>query len=241
MTTSDRIWAIVPAAGVGRRMQAESPKQYLSLSGLPVLQVTLNKLAQVNGLAGMVVAIASDDLTFNQQISPPDNTVVVFGGQERADSVLHALRYVEEQGGGADWALVHDAARPCVRPERIRQLIEQVLRTRQGGLLAVPVADTLKHAPQKQVHHTVSRNHLWQAHTPQMFPVGALRIALEDALAKGLAVTDEASALEHQGQAPQLVADSRDNIKITRPEDLLLAQHILAAQQASAYLETPSL
>lgn len=233
MTRSDRIWAVVPAAGTGQRMQASLPKQYLNLSGQPVLQVTLNKLAQLKQLSGMVVAVAAGDLYFDQLITMPPNTVKVPGGRERADSVLQALEYLERQGCAQDWALVHDAARPCVRLDRIQQLIDQVLASGEGGLLAAPIADTLKRALDQKAHSTVDRSSLWQAHTPQMFPVGALRLALRNGLEEGAVITDESSAMELQGEKPGLIADSRDNIKITQPEDLFLAEQILAAQQTS--------
>lgn len=241
MTSSKQIWAVVPAAGIGQRMQAAVPKQYLPLGGQPVLQVTLNKLAQLQNLKGIVVVVAPDDPHFASLTNLPANAIAVPGGRERADSVLQALNYLQQQGCGQDWALVHDAARPCVRLQRMRQLIEQVLSSGQGGLLAAPVADTLKRAVGERVQETLDRNHLWQAHTPQMFRVQALRLALIKGLAEGAAITDEASAMELQGEQPQLIADSRDNIKITQPEDLFLAEQILAAQEAGGQQEIKSL
>lgn len=241
MTRSHRIWAVVPAAGTGQRMQASLPKQYLTLGGQPVLQITLNKLAQLNQLSGVVVAVSPDDPHFERLITMPPNAVRVAGGRERADSVLRALNYLEQHGCAQDWALVHDAARPCVRRERMQQLIEQVLATGEGGLLAAPVADTLKSALDQRAQSTVDRSHLWQAHTPQMFPVGALRLALLKGLEEGAVITDEASAMELQGERPRLVADSRDNIKITQPEDLFLAEQILAAQAAGGQQEVQQL
>lgn len=241
MTRSNRIWAVVPAAGIGQRMQAALPKQYLPLSGQPVLQVTLNKLAQLKQLSGIVVAVAPDDLNFERLIAMPPNAVRVAGGRERADSVLQALNHLEQQGCAQDWALVHDAARPCVRLERMQQLIVQVLASGEGGLLAAPIADTLKSALDQRAQNTVDRSHLWQAHTPQMFPVGALRLALLKGLGEGAVITDEASAMELQGKRPRLIADSRDNIKITQPEDLFLAEQILAAQEAIGQQEAQKL
>lgn len=228
MSQFPNIWAVVPAAGAGRRMGSEIPKQYLTIAGRSVLEITLHKLARLS-LAGICVALAADDDRFATEVTPPENTHVLLGGAERADSVLNALNWLMTRGCADDWALVHDAARPCVRVENIQALIAQALPSRRGGLLAVPVADTLKRQSGDAVA-TVDRSNLWHAHTPQLFPVGLLHQALHRAKAHGLAVTDEASAVEMLGFHPLLVTDSRDNIKITRPEDLALAAFILDRQ-----------
>lgn len=229
MIPQPNIWALIPAAGSGQRMGAPLPKQYLPLAGSTVLQVTLGKLAALPQVRGLVVAVAEKDAWFAALELPP--LVTVAGGRERADSVLNGLRYLVEQGREADWVLVHDAARPCVRPANITLLIERARQRNCGGLLAVPVADTLKQAAGETVARTLDRSSLWAAHTPQLFPVGQLYRALTKALADGARITDEASAIEYCGGEVLLVPDARDNIKITQPEDLGLAEHILRAQR----------
>jgi 2-C-methyl-D-erythritol 4-phosphate cytidylyltransferase len=231
MTAPSYLWALVPAAGAGRRMGALIPKQYLPLGGKTVLEITLGKLQSVPAIENVIVALAEDDERFSQLECAP-TVVKVTGGAERADSVYRGLVWLMEQGRARDWVLVHDAARPCVRPESIQRLIDRVLAEDCGGILATPVADTLKKSAGDQVAHTVSRDHLWAAHTPQMFRVGELFKALVTALEAGLPVTDEASAIEHAGGQVQLVPDGRDNIKITQPEDLNLAEQILLWQRS---------
>ncbi len=229
MSSSPQLWALVPAAGAGRRMGAAIPKQYLPLADKTVLEITLEKLRSVSAIAGTVVAVAEDDGRF-AQLPCASSVVRVTGGAERADSVYCGLAWLMEQGRKEDWVLVHDAARPCVRKDNIQRLIDKVRAENCGGILAVPVADTLKKSAGNVVAHTLSREHLWAAHTPQMFKVGELFAALEGAFAAALPVTDEASAIEHAGGRVLLVADSRDNIKITQPEDLGLAEQILLRQ-----------
>ncbi len=233
MTDSAKFWALVPAAGAGRRMGADIPKQYLPLAGKTVLEITLDKLHSIPGLHGVVVALAKEDAHF-ATLAGSQRVTQVVGGTERADSVYQGLLWLKSQGRECDWVLVHDAARPCVRLENIQRLIDRALAENCGAILAVAVADTLKRASQGQVAHTVNREHLWAAHTPQMFRVGELCRALESARDAGVVVTDEASAIEHAGGKVLLVADSRDNIKITQPEDLALAEQILRSQPSGA-------
>lgn len=225
-----KIWAIIPAAGVGQRMQAELPKQYLPLNHQCILQITLDKIATLPEVAGVVVAIAPNDTYFANTVNVNTNATVVFGASQRSGSVRLGLRELLNKGCEDDWVLVHDAARPCVRTVKIRELIQQVVAANRGGILAVPVADTLKRVDDLSVVATVDRDHLWQAHTPQMFRVGELYQALEKAHNDQVAITDEASAMEYVGYRPLIVADSRDNIKITQPEDLAFAQWILSAE-----------
>lgn len=233
MTNFPNLWALVPAAGAGRRMGAGIPKQYLPLAGKTVLQITLDKLHAVPGIEGMVVALAEDDAHFST-LKYSGAVVKVIGGVERADSVYQGLLWLQAQGRDDDWVLVHDAARPCVRVENIQRLIATATVENCGAILATPVADTLKKASAMHIEHTVNREYLWAAHTPQMFRVGQLREALAHALSAQVPVTDEASAIEHAGGRVLLVADSRDNIKITQPEDLGLAEQILREQIAGS-------
>ena len=226
------LWGVVPAAGAGRRMQSTTPKQYLSLEGRPVLVHTLERLAILPGLEGIVVAMAPDDPWWAElevEIAVPVYTVT--GGAERCHSVAAALEHLAGMAAGSDWVLVHDAARPCVRPADLERLVWTLGRDPVGGLLAVPVRDTMKRGDNEgRVAATVDRDNLWHALTPQMFRLEALRGALAAAIAAGELVTDEAAAMERAGMAPRLVAGHADNIKITLPEDLALAAFFLRRQ-----------
>ncbi|HMY38442.1 MAG TPA: 2-C-methyl-D-erythritol 4-phosphate cytidylyltransferase [Marinagarivorans sp.] len=226
--TPPRLWALIPAAGTGSRMQAASPKQYLPLAGKTLLEVTLGKFLSRRDLAGLLLVSAADDSRAAALELP---LLRCSGGASRADSVLAGVEFLLTQGAeGQDYVLVHDAARPCVTTERIDALIQTVLAQGRGGLLACPVSDTLKQSDGEQLPATsctLDRTQIWQAHTPQMFRLGELKAALQQAKILGQAVTDEASALELTGVKPLLVADRRDNIKVTLPEDLALAEFIL--------------
>lgn len=235
MTIVNRdIWAVVPAAGVGRRMGADLPKQYLALRGRPVIEHTLARLLSYRRIAGICVAIGEDDAFWPQTTyaDHPDVTVVA-GGAERCDSVINALRGLASRADRGDWVLVHDAARPCVRVTDIERLVDEVAARADGGLLGRPVHDTMKRGNAAGfVLDTVDRNGLWHAFTPQMFRYGQLLDGLTRALAAGVSVTDEASAMEWAGVQPILVEGHADNLKITRPEDLDLADYLLSRQEA---------
>ncbi|WP_438696093.1 2-C-methyl-D-erythritol 4-phosphate cytidylyltransferase [Vibrio marinisediminis] len=225
---SDSIVAIVPAAGVGSRMKAGKPKQYLMIGGLTVLEHTLLKLLDHPRINKVVVAITDGDPYFSElAIATHPDVVRVSGGRERADSVLSGLQYVQQHQLG-EWVMVHDAARPCVREADINTLIDVSQTHEVGGILASPVRDTMKRANgNNNIEHTVDREALWHALTPQMFRAALLTRTLSEALAEGAIITDEASALEWAGYHPALVQGSADNIKITQPEDLALAEFYL--------------
>ncbi len=226
-----RYWAVVPAAGLGQRMGAAIPKQYLPLAGRPVIVRTLETLLRYPRLAGVVVALGAEDAWWPEVAGGLDSTKplrVVTGGAERGQSVLNGLEALREWAEPNDWVLVHDAARPCLSIEDLDRLLTDLTHDPVGGLLAVPVRDTLKQADDAgQVAVTVDRSRLWHALTPQMFRLGMLIDALRAALARGLRVTDEAAAMEVAGFAPRLVEGRADNLKITRPEDLALAEFYL--------------
>lgn len=226
-----RIWAVLPAAGVGRRMGGPVPKQYLPLAGRAVIVRTLDRLLALPAVHGAVVALSPEDDHWDALgYRHPKPVQRVAGGAERCDSVLAALRWLVDHHGGRDYALVHDAVRPCVGVAELQRLIDGA-RDERGGLLAFPVRDTLKQDDgEGQVARTVDRDGLWHALTPQLFPVAALSAALERARVAGLMVTDDASAMEAAGGHPRLVPGEATNIKITRPADLALAEAILAAQ-----------
>lgn len=218
-----QFWAVIPAAGVGSRMRADRPKQYLPLAGKSVIEHTLGCFLDHPGLLGLVVSLAADDPYWAELGCAADPRIQrADGGAERADSVLAGLRRLSELGArDEDWVLVHDAARPNLSRQDLDRLLAELGDDPVGGLLAVPARDTLKRAgADGRVAETIDRSVIWQAFTPQMFRLGALRDALAGALETGAAVTDEASALEWAGFSPRLVEGRSDNLKITRPEDL---------------------
>lgn len=219
-------FALVPAAGSGSRMGAATPKQYLDLLGQPLIWHTIRALSAVPEIARVCVVIsAGDEWWDGYDWSAFDRLDVLrCGGATRAESVLNGLR--ECGAGSGDWALVHDAARPCLDPALVSAMIAELRDDAVGGILAVPVADTLKRAAgEKRILRTEPRDGLWQAQTPQMFRRGELIAALEAGL--GPDITDEASALEKQGRSPKLVMGSPWNLKVTWPQDLQLAEMIL--------------
>ena len=222
---------VVPAAGVGKRMQADRPKQYLSLAGKTVLEHTLHRLISHPQVERIVLALHPQDPYFADLSCSTESWLTrVAGGQERADSVLAGLNAIND----CDWVLVHDAARPCITHADLDKLISLAQRGSSGGILATPVRDTMKRATEhhpEQVSHTESRNHLWHALTPQFFPLQQLRKALSRALAQGVEITDEASAIEWQGGKVNLITGSASNIKITHPDDLALAEFYLRQGQ----------
>lgn len=230
--TSKAIVAVVPAAGIGSRMQADRPKQYLFLHGKTLLEHTLLMLQSHPAISQVVVAVSKDDSYFDTlPLSKADWLIRVDGGQDRATSVLNALRTLPPD----TWALVHDAARPCLLHSDIDALIAQAISPDYaGGILACPVRDTMKRATEgdpQTVAKTESRDNLWHALTPQLFRAGALSNAIEEGLAKQLAITDEASAMEAAGYAVRLVEGNPANIKVTHPADLPLATHYLSLQK----------
>lgn len=230
MTNTSNIIAIVPAAGIGSRMNSQTPKQYLKIGTMTVLEHTLNKLLTHPQIAKIIVVISSKDELFNTlSIASHPKISVTIGGKTRADSVLAGLQLLHDD----QWALVHDAARPCVAHQDITRLIETVTRQQQGGILATRVSDTIKRAYQDNdtiIEQSIDRTFLWGAATPQLFKAAELKSCLKKALTHQVAITDEASAIEYCGGHPLLVECRRDNIKITRPEDLLLASFYLTEQ-----------
>ncbi len=221
--TLPTFWVVIPAAGIGSRMRADRPKQYLQLAGRSILEHTLDCFLDHPQLKGLVLCLAADDPYWPLLAAATDPRIQrVDGGAERADSVLNGLLLLRELGAQeGDWVLVHDAARPNLARSDLDLLLAELADDSVGGLLAVPARDTLKRASADgRVQETVDRSVIWQAYTPQMFHFAALHRALADALVAGVAVTDEASALEWAGLAPRLVEGRADNLKITRPEDL---------------------
>ena len=228
--SSKQVVAIIPAAGIGSRMQAQCPKQYLRINGITILEHTVNKLIAHPCVQRVVIALHPEDTFFGQlAIAHHPKVTTVTGGKERADSVLNALQHLSAD----EWALVHDAARPCLDSKDIDKLLD-VINDNQvcGGILASPVRDTMKRAQAgtTTIAHTEQRVNLWHALTPQLFPAALLRQALQQGLSEGLVITDEASAMEQQGYAVKLVSGNPANIKITHPDDLPLAEYYLSAK-----------
>ncbi len=223
------IIAVVPAAGVGSRMQADRPKQYLKLLGKTVLEHTVSKLLAHPKVSKVVVAVSEDDPYFSTlALANHPQVIRVNGGKERADSVLSALNYICKHEV-SEWVLVHDAARPCFTEQDVTRLIECAENHSVGAILAASVRDTMKRSDELQnIDHTVERSNLWHALTPQMFRTLPLREALIDGLASKANITDEASAFERLNLSPALVNGRADNIKITQPEDLALAEFYLS-------------
>lgn len=237
---SQTIWILVPAAGVGSRMQADRPKQYLHLLGKPVIEHTLDTLRAVLPDAEIVIGLNPEDPYWPELHAYHRTVTVVDGGAERCDTVLNGLKHIADRASADDWVMVHDVARPCVRREDILNLVQQIKDDPVGGLLALPVADTMKRAAfsdhpdtgKAKVASTVDRSHLWHALTPQVFRYALLRDSLVKALEEEVTITDEASAIEWAGYQPVLVKGQRDNLKITHPDDLWFAELFLKARSA---------
>lgn len=229
-----RYWVVMPAAGAGRRMGGEIAKQYLALLERTVIEWSLAPLLADSRLQTIMVVLASDDVTWRTlPVAQHPKIRTTLGGGERADSVRAGLRALADMAQAQDWVLVHDAARPCLDAADLDNLIAALGTTDEpaGGLLATPLADTLKLADaQLRVINTLPRAGLWRALTPQMFRYDVLRRAYRHAAEQDVSVTDEAAAVEALGFAPRLIAGRADNLKITIPGDLALAASILAAR-----------
>lgn len=230
MNAPARYFALIPAAGSGSRMGSELPKQYLALHGVPMLQHAIKALCAHPKIEQVFIVLAADDSYFKRydwSVFDAKLRRLDCGGATRAASVLNGLHAISSQLQAQDWVLVHDAARPCLTQAHLDTLIAELAADEVGGLLAVPVADTLKRADQMaRVIATEPRENLWQAQTPQMFRHGLLVRALE-ALGTDTP-TDEARAVEHLGFQPKLVACDASNLKVTYAQDLKLAELILS-------------
>ena len=231
MTAS--VWAVVPAAGSGKRMAAEIPKQYLLLDGVPILEQTLRALLACPDIRGVVVVLDPSDRRADSIESLADPRVMTAaGGAERADSVFGGLERLNESAAPSDWVLVHDAARPCISVATLRELIKTSLGSGNGSILAQVSTDTIKRIDGAgRVLSTEDRRKLLRAQTPQIFQLGLLKAALAEALSTGAVVTDESMAMELAGHPVQVVNGPPTNIKITLPGDLEFAEIILKRLQ----------
>jgi 2-C-methyl-D-erythritol 4-phosphate cytidylyltransferase len=226
-------FALLPAAGVGARMGVDRPKQYLDIAGRPMIWHAMRAFERHPAIARVYVAIAPEDGYWDgfDWTGFDKLRLLRQGGETRAATVLNSLRAIAHEVGGDDWILVHDAARPCLSAALLDRLLAEVFDDPVGGILAQPVADTLKRADATgRIAETVSRAAMWAAQTPQMFRHASLLRALEHA---GTAITDEASALEAMGLAPRLVQSDTTNLKVTYPRDLDVAAWLLSSVQGS--------
>ena len=219
------LWAVIPAAGVGRRMGGGEPKQYLRIAGRTVVEHAAGAVLASARVRLLVLAHHPDDARLGcLPLARDPRVALVAGGAERCDSVLAALAHLRPLACDDDWVLVHDAARPCLPHTAVNELLTLLADDPVGGILALPVTDTVKRADAAQrVAATLPREHIWRAQTPQVFRFALLWRALQAARERGQAVTDDCMAVEALGLQPRLVAGSPANIKITYPQDLPLA------------------
>jgi 2-C-methyl-D-erythritol 4-phosphate cytidylyltransferase len=236
VSSPSRRFALIPAAGSGSRFGAPEAKQYVALAGVPVLKQTLAALQSAIALDAVYVVLAAHDTLYAERIGALDGVVPIYcGGSTRAESVRNGLAVIGEAATDDDWVLVHDATRPCVDRPALQRLLHELEQDAIGGLLAMPLSDTLKRADANgamRVNTTEPRDGLWCAQTPQMFRYAVLRRALAGDAAS--VYTDEAQAVEALGAKPRLVLGSPMNIKVTYPQDLVLAEAILASRVATS-------
>lgn len=210
-------------------MNADRPKQYLPLINKTVIEHTLDKLLDYPLFDRLLVGISPEDHYWERLPVSDNNRVVRYvGGKERVDTVLNGLKSIAGEASAGDWVLVHDVARPCILLDDIDRMISELEDSQVGGILGVPVADTVKKVVDGCIVDTIDRSSLWRAYTPQMFRYEILLRALENGLRKGVVITDEASAIEAEGLAPKMIQGSAENIKITQPGDLELAEIYLS-------------
>lgn len=224
-----KYWALVPAAGIGKRLGAKTAKQYVKLHGQEVLAWTLQTLMALDILEKIVLVLHPEDTYFATYLSQrfPD-VLIVNGGDERQDSVANGLAFLKEFADDNDWVLVHDAARPCLLADDVNKLVSRLKQDEVGGILATQVRDTLKRADESlKVVETLQRSAHWLAATPQLFRFKILFDAVTEAKQAGFSATDEAAAVEAIGLPVQIVEGRKDNLKITSQEDLALAEFLL--------------
>ena len=231
MVADPRYWAVIPAAGIGKRMQTTMPKQYLCIDGKTIIEHTLEHFLVHPKIIGIVVVIAAtDNIWQDLAVSKNPKITTAHGGLERCHSVLNGLIALASwQASASDWVLVHDAVRPCIRKTDIDTLINAFADDKIGGLFGFPVRDTLKQVDSSNIiQTTIARDHLWHALTPQMFRLDILSQALQDAIAKNHLVSDEAQAVERSDFPVNIIQGCSENIKITSASDLEYAKLYLS-------------
>lgn len=234
--SSFKFWAVIPASGIGSRMQADRPKQYLPFAQSTVIETTVNQLLDFDRIEGVILVLNSQDSYWESCDFKHDKPVhIAIGAAERSGSVLNGLKKLSQQVDiNADdvWVMIHDAVRPCITHDDLNLLCDEAAACKDGLFLAHPVADTLKQVnEQGQCMATVDRECLWRAFTPQVFPFELIRSALEAVMQDCVAVTDDVSAVQHLGYQPKVIMGRSDNIKLTYPQDISIAETILQNQK----------
>lgn len=234
MNTQPECWAIIPAAGTGQRMASSIPKQYLKLWNKTIIEHAATALLNSEDIRQIVFALHIDDEYFSRLSLFKNNPRIrrVTGGATRAHSVLNALEAIKSEIRHDSYVLVHDAARPCLTSTDLENLMQTCFQHNVGGVLAAPVRDTIKQVHQDEILSTLDRTQIWCAFTPQMFKFDILYNAITQALKNNILVTDEASAIEYMEYHPCVVEGSISNIKVTRPEDVGIAEMFLAMEKA---------
>ncbi len=235
-TQQQQIWVLIPASGIGSRMGSAVPKQYLPFQHKTVIEITLDRLLSCEHVRGAIVVISEQDDFWQALNYQHDKSVLTaVGASERSGSVFNGLKKLKEITGHANtWVMIHDAVRPCVTLCDLEKLIVQSEAELEGLFLAHPVADTLKKSnEEQQCIATVDRDALWRAFTPQMFPLDLIYRALSEVIKKNALITDDVSAVEYIGLKPKIVMGRSDNIKITYPQDILIAETIIKAQNSA--------
>jgi 2-C-methyl-D-erythritol 4-phosphate cytidylyltransferase len=232
MDEAQHFWVVIPAAGIGQRFGNKAPKQYLRLFDKTILEHSIELFVDLPHIKQIIIPLSEDDdYFFNLPYYQHEKIQVVKGENIRSGSVLNALLYLKEKADGQDWVLVHDAVRPCLHPHDRQTLFQSLCQDPIGGILATPVADTVKHVTQQEISHTVNRASLWLAQTPQMFRLQVLLEALSFCAKSQLTVTDEASAIEQFGFSPKIVEAYYPNPKLTYPRDLDMITALILAKQ----------
>jgi len=234
--STEKVHALIPAAGTGTRYGGAVLKQYLPIDGRAVLAHSIRLFQFHPMISGITVVLAENDQWFESAVGPLSaNVETVSGGATRSQSVRNGLHFISNNHPDVDWVLVHDAARPCLSARKLDDLLEQGLQSPDGAIMAMPVGDTLKRSSEAQdITGTVDRRDLWAAQTPQLFRLGALAEAIDAAHRQGVELTDEASAMEFVGASPKLVMGSVANIKITHSSDLAIAEALLKRHEQTS-------
>ena len=223
-------YVVIPAAGIGKRMQSQMPKQYLPLdNGRTILDQVIKTFIEIDKIKGIVIAINPDDKMFQESsyYNHPNIISIVTGGSERINSVSNAIDQLKKHANDDDWIMVHDAVRPCIRKLDITNTIKDIEKNHHGGLLAIPIIDTVKRSYKGFTNNTIDRDSLWRAATPQIYQLKELQNALQRADKDNAIFTDESSMIENYGGNSKIFTCSESNIKVTTPDDIHLANYFL--------------
>ena len=223
-------YVVIPAAGIGKRMQSQMPKQYLPLdNGRTILDEVIKTFIEIDKITGIVIAINPDDKMFQESsyYNHPNIISIVTGGSERINSVSNAIDQLKKHANDDDWIMVHDAVRPCIRKLDITNTIKDIEKNHHGGLLAIPIIDTVKRSYKGFTNNTIDRDSLWRAATPQIYQLKELQNALQRADKDNAIFTDESSMIENYGGNSKIFTCSESNIKVTTPDDIYLANYFL--------------